>query len=183
VIVVAAATIPAHATVSSDTSYRSYSVGGTNEREIVRYMRAHPYQGSTGHAYANLKHRFQLGLETSERGGQCVVDKLDLAIDFLMTLPRSANPEKLSKRARNSFDGFVRFAKRHEDQHRASFIDCGKSFVAKARQMKSGQCMALKSDIRAALRTMEAACEAKQKGFDRNDSRRVQELPLFRYGG
>jgi predicted secreted Zn-dependent protease len=181
-IVLAAATLPAGATVTSDTTYRYYNVGGTTEREIVRYMRSHPYQGDNGHAYANLKHRFKLSLKTSANGGQCKVDKIDLDIDFVMTLPRSANPDKLTKRARNSFNGFVNFAKRHEEHHRASFTECGKSFAAKARQMKAEQCFTLNSEIKAALRKMDQACEAKQKGFDRSESKRVHQLALFKYG-
>jgi predicted secreted Zn-dependent protease len=175
--------LPVSAAVTSDTQYRTYSIGGTTEKTIVRYMRQHPYKGDHGDAYANLKHRYRLKLATSDNHGQCKVDRLDLDIDFMMTLPRSANPERLTGSARSAFNAFASFAKRHEEHHRASFIECGKAFAAKARQMEAGQCAALSSDIRALLRKAERDCEAKQRAFDRQQSRAVQGLTLFRRGG
>jgi predicted secreted Zn-dependent protease len=182
VIAAAALAVPAIAAVTTDTHYRYYSIGGTTEKTIVRYMRQHPYRGDHGDAYANLKHRYNLKLRTSDNRGQCKVDSLDLDIDFVMTLPRSANPERLTGSARSSFNAFASFAKRHEEHHRASFVECGKAFVARARLMKAGQCYALSSDIRALLRKTERDCEAKQRAFDRQQTRAVQGLTLFRRG-
>lgn len=181
-IVAMAVVAPVSAGVTSDTRYRTYSIGGTTEKTIVRYMRQHPYRGDHGDAYANLKHRYALKLRTAGNRGQCKVEALDLDIDFVMTLPRSANPEKLTGSARSSFNAFTSFAKRHEEHHRASFIECGKAFAAKARQMKAGQCSTLNLDIRALLKKTDRDCEAKQRSFDRQQSKAVHSLALFRRG-
>ncbi|HWA18113.1 MAG TPA: DUF922 domain-containing protein [Devosia sp.] len=182
-IAVMALVLPVGAAMVSDTQYRYYSVGGTTEKTIVRYMRQHPFKGDHGDAYANLKHRYNLRLKTISAHGQCVVERLDLEIDFRMTLPRSANPERLTPSARSAFNGFAGFAKRHEEHHRASFIDCGKAFAARARQMKTAQCSTLNLDIRALLKKTDRDCEAKQRSFDRQQSKAVHSLTLFRRGG
>lgn len=174
--------LPASAGVTSDTSYRSYNVGGTTERGIVRYMRQHPFRGDNGHAYANLKHRHTLRVETEKDGPICRATEVNLDIDFTMTLPKSSNPKALSASARRSFDGFVNFAKKHEEHHRASFIACGKSFVSKALRLRAAQCATLISDIKALLKKSDAACEAGERGFDRQQSRAVNGLALFRNG-
>ncbi len=174
--------LPASAGVTTSTQYRSYKVGGTTEKGIVRYMRSHPYMGDNGHAYANIKHRFKLDVDTAQDGKICKVEDIDLAISFVITLPKSSNPDALTKSARSSFNGFVSFAKKHEETHRASFTDCGRSFVAKAKRQTAGQCSALVRDIRAMLKAMDRDCEAKQVSFDRKESKRVNGLTLFRKG-
>ncbi|MEO6396628.1 MAG: DUF922 domain-containing protein [Devosia sp.] len=174
--------VPANAGATFRTDYRYYSVGGTTERAIVSYMRQHPYTGNTGHAYANIKHRFQLDIDTVQDGKICKVEDIDLAISFVITLPKSSRPAALTRSARQSFEGFANFAKKHEETHRASFVDCGKSFVAKAKRQSAGQCSALTRDIRNLLRSSDRDCEAKQRSLDRRDSTRVNSLPLFRKG-
>jgi predicted secreted Zn-dependent protease len=181
-IAVAAAAVPTIAAVTIDTQYRYYKIGGTTEREIVRYMKQHPYTGDSGHAYANIKHRYNMDLTTKQVGAICKVERLDLDIDFTITLPQSANPAKLTSRAKQSFNAFASFAKRHEEHHRASFVDCGRAFVAKARQKTAAQCFSLASDIRALLRKADKDCEAKQRAFDRQQTRTVHGLALFARG-
>jgi predicted secreted Zn-dependent protease len=174
-----AISLPASAGVTYDTVHRSYHVSGTTEKSIVRYMRQHPYRGDNGHAYANLKHRYNLTVETELAGEMCRVKEVDLDIDFTMTLPKSSNPGALTGSARRAFDGFVSFAKRHEEHHRASFVTCGRNFVAKAKRMRAVQCFKLVSDIRALLRKADAACEAGERSFDRQQSKAVNGLALF----
>lgn len=53
------AALPALAAVTSDTVYRSYLVGGTTERAIVRYMRQHPYRSNSGHALCEYPAQLQ----------------------------------------------------------------------------------------------------------------------------
>lgn len=171
--------LPTLAAVTFDTVYRSYLVGGTTERAIVRYMRQHPYRGDSGHAYANTRHSYNLKVETREEGGMCRVADIDLAIDFTITLPKSSNPGGLTASAKRSFDGFAGFTRRHEEHHRASFVSCGRNFAAKARRMSAGQCYQLVSDIKALLRKADHACEAGERGFDRQQSKAVNGLSLF----
>jgi len=181
-IVVVAVTVPALAAVTMDTTYRHYKVGGTTEREIVKYMKQHPYAGDSGHAYANIRHRYDLDLVTKQAGTICKVQSLDLDIDFTITLPQSADPAKLTSRARQSFNAFASFAKRHEEHHRASFVDCGRAFVAKTRQKTAAQCFALAADIRSLLRKADKDCEARQRAFDRQQTKAVHGLALFARG-
>ncbi|MEQ1902112.1 MAG: DUF922 domain-containing protein [Devosia sp.] len=170
---------PASAGVTNDMVVRYYSVGGTTEKSIVRYMRQHPYRGDNGHAYANLKHRYTLQVETEMAGEMCRAKDVELDIDFTMTLPKSSNPAALTASAEQAFAGFVSFARKHEEHHRASFITCGRNFVAKAKRMKAAQCSKLVSDIRALLKKADAACEVGERPFDRQQSKAVNGLQLF----
>jgi predicted secreted Zn-dependent protease len=119
---------------------------------LATRMRSNPFRGDRGGAVANIRPKYSLKVSTSPSGGTCRVTNVDLAISFVVTLPR-ANEGGMAAGTRSSWRSFVAFARQHEATHRSIYLQCAQNFLAKARQ---------------------------HAAFDRSERRRLAGQPLFR---
>lgn len=175
--------VPAGAGVTSSTEWRDYRVGGTTRAGLLGYMRANPFPGDEGPAYANIRQTYALSLETKEQGSVCRAAAVNIHIHFVITLPKAENTSALAGSARGSWYQFVAFARHHEETRRSIFLQCGQAFVAKAMQLTSTSgCMALDAKIRSMFEAAKSACDRRQFAYGRADDPRVRYLGLFRGG-
>ena len=179
--ITAGVTVAALAEVRTSTRTQSYSVSGTTARSLVSYMRSNPFRGSNGDAVANIRPSYSLHIASRQSGGTCRASKVTLNINFVVTVPRARSA--LGGSTRSAWDGFVAFAKRHENTHRRIYVECGNAFVAKAERLSSSSCGGLNASIRQLLEREKRACEARQRAFDRAEYGRVKSLSLFRMAG
>ena len=168
------------ADVTSRTTYRYYPMGGSTPVTIVDYFHAHPFPGDRGPALANLHASYSLAITTRERGGLCRVAAINLNVDFVITLPKATEEPRMSSATRSKWRTAVAFARAHEDGHRRMDLACARTFIARARQVSERSCSAVESEARRMLQNAEAACEARQVGYDLKEARRAGNLALFR---
>lgn len=172
--------VGALADVRSSTQMRSYGVGGTTPSSLVSYMRSNPFHGSRGDAVANIRPTYSLNTVTSQGGGTCRASRVNLNLNFVMTLPQARSASAMSASTRSAWNSFVAFTRRHEETHRSIYIQCGNAFVAKAQRLTASNCGALEASIRRLLETEKRACEARQVAFDRKEYGRIAGLSLFK---
>jgi predicted secreted Zn-dependent protease len=173
----------AAAGVSTSTQTSSYRVGGSTATDLVSYMRYHPFHGDSGAAVANIRPSYSLSVVTSQGGGACRASAVNLRVSFVMTLPSASSAAAMSPATRAAWNSFVAFARRHEERHRAIYLQCANTFVAKAKQMTAGSCLGLNVNIRNLLESQKRACDRLQLAFDRQDAPRVLGLSLFAMAG
>jgi predicted secreted Zn-dependent protease len=168
--------------VTSDTVYRTHWVGGTTPKTIVSFMRRNPVAGDHGAAYANIRPTYALAFDTATRGGSCRTTDVELDMRFVVTLPGTRNEARMSGRTRSAWRAFVDFARRHELQHRSSYLECGRTLVQQVQAARAGSCGELRREVRRMLETAKRNCDAKQAVFDRAERPRLAGLTLFRLG-
>jgi len=171
----------AAAGVKTSTRTQYYSVGGTSARTLVGYMRSKPFRGATGDAVASIRPSYALDIASKQSGGTCRATSVTLNITFAVTVPRARSA--LDGGTRSAWDGFVAFAKRHEEGHRSIYIQCGNSFVAKAEQLSSATCGSLQAAIRKLHEVEKGVCDNRQRAYDRSEYGRVAGLALFKMAG
>jgi predicted secreted Zn-dependent protease len=174
--------LSAIAGVSSTTTQRYYSVDGTSKASLARKMRNNPFRGEGGGAIANISPDYSLDVKTSKSGRSCRVSQANLKIRFTLTLPR-ANEGAMSEGTRAAWRSFVVFAKRHEQQHRAIYLQCAGNFIAKAQSLSGPNCAGLVTKARTLLAAEDRACDRRHAAFDRSERRRLTRQPLFRTAG
>jgi predicted secreted Zn-dependent protease len=172
----------AAAGVTTSTQTSSYRVGGSTASDLVSYMRYHPFPGDRGAAVANIRPSYSLSVVSAQTGATCRASAVNLRITFVMTLP-SASSAGMSPATRAAWNSFVAFARRHEEHHRAIYLQCANTFVAKAQQATAGSCLGLNANIRSLLESQKRACDRLQAAFDRQDAPRVLGLSLFAMAG
>ncbi len=171
--------VPAAAGVKSATQINAYRVGGSTAASVVSYMRNNPFPGDHGDAVANIRPSYSLSIATKQSGGICRASSVNLNVRFVMTLPTATGSGAMSGGTRAAWNGFVAFARRHEEHHKAIYLQCANAFVAKAERLTSSSCFALNGNIRGLLEAAKRACENKQLAFDHQDAHRVFGLSLF----
>ena len=166
--------------VRAVTETRDYRVYGTSARGVVSYMRQRPFAGDNGPAFANIRPRYGLKLETRKAGDRCRVASLDLDIRFVLTLPRAMDEARMDGRTRAGWQSFRRFAERHEETHRRFYLTCARRFVGQARRMEEASCHALRREVRRALDKADRDCNRLHDAFDAREIPKLPRLTLFR---
>lgn len=175
------AIVPGTANPRSSIVNKDYRVYGGTERALVTYMKSQPLRGDKGPAVANVRPRYKLRTETRKLQGSCRVEKLDLSIRFIMTLPRAMESARFSARTKRTWAGFRAFAKRHENRHRGIYLQCARTFLRAARRLSDRHsCAALRRRVHIMLRKQKTDCERLNDAFDRRELPRLRNLPLFR---
>ena len=170
--------LPAIAGVTSSTDQHSFVVEGSTASGLVRFLNGHAFEGDHGRAYASVHPDYQMSVTTRESGGMCRPARVDVHVDFDLTLP-VADTSRMSGRVRGVWNGFAAFARAHENHHRQSYLGCAQSFVAQARRQAAPSCFELENDLDQMLYAMKRACEAKQRPFDQSQARVLRYLGLF----
>lgn len=170
--------VPAHAGVTSSTDQHQFVVEGTTASGLVRFMNGHALEGDHGHAYASIHPDYQLSLTTRESGGICRPARVDVHVDFDLTLP-VADTSGMSGRVRGAWANFAAFARAHENHHKLSYLGCAQGFVVQARVRFAPSCSELEGDLDQMLYAMKRACEVKQRPFDQSQARVLRNLSLF----
>jgi len=174
-IALSANSLTAFAGVTSTTSQRYYNVSGTSQATLARTIRSNPFRGEV----ANIRPEYALDVATKKAGNTCRVTSVNLSIRFVLTLPR-ANEGAMSASTRSVWRNFVSFARRHEERHRAIYLQCARNFAAKAERLSGASCAGLKAKARRLLDAEDRACDRRHAAFDRSEGRRLRSQPLFR---
>jgi predicted secreted Zn-dependent protease len=170
--------LPSIAGVTSSTDQYSFVVEGATASSLVRSLNGHAFKGDHGRAYASIHPDYRLSVTTRESGGMCRPARIDVHVDFELTLPM-ADTSRMGGRVRGAWNGFVSVARAHENHLRLSYLGRAHSFVALARRQVAPSCFELESDLDQMLYEMKRSCEARQRPFDQSQARVLRNLGLF----
>ena len=168
--------------IAEKTEIRDYRVYGETPGQLVAYMKRRPFKGDNGPAMANIRPRYALETLTEKRKDRsCGIKRVDLSIRFIMTLPKSMDATKQSRKTKHVWRSFRAFAQRHEEQHRKIYMKCARDFVKKASKLEPERsCHRLERKVKKLLKAQEKDCDKQHLAFDRREFPRVPTLPLFR---
>lgn len=168
--------LSAVAEVRTTTATRTYTVGGSTASALVSSMRS---GGIHGTAVASINPNYSLNLSTGMAGSTCRASAVTLNVRFSQTLP-TARTSNMASGTRSAWNSFAAYARQHEATHKRIYIQCANNFVAKAKKMTAGNCMALQASIRRMLETDKRTCEARQRAYDRAERGRIANLSLLK---
>lgn len=176
----AATSTSAFAVIKTSTTVRYYHVRGTTTEVLARVVGSNPLHGASGAAIANITATFDLSMAVAYQGRQCDATDAIVSIKFVITLPRAAE-QNMTGATRSKWRSLVAFAKRHEETHRAIYLQYMNDFVRKAKRLKSKSgCETLKRQAVQMFNASLKACDQRQNALDRADAARLDRLPLFR---
>ena len=174
-----ALTLPAAADIRATTNIHNYHVVGSTSDSLVAYLRSNPFHGPKGPALANIRPTYALNVETREAYGMCSPANVTLNLTFDMTLPK-ASEATMGADTQYAWRTFVNFARKHEETHRAIYLDCARTFLSEAAKLSTSGCESLKAQAAQLLAAENRACDLRQQAFDAKDGPRVLGLALFK---
>lgn len=168
--------------LSASTTYKVNPVRGTTAPALWSYMLAHPIiDPDDGPAFANITHDHRMSVRTQSAGGTCRVTDVGFHWSFVITLPKAVDYAAMDASTRAMWDQFAAYVKKHEEQHRAIFMECGRSFVPAATRLAGlAGCAGMDRKVRGFIDQQYAACMAKQRTFDHGQKPAVAGLALVR---
>ncbi|MCB1379873.1 MAG: DUF922 domain-containing protein [Alphaproteobacteria bacterium] len=162
---------------SQTTKYTYYNVGGDTVEDIYRAMLSRGPRVNGAKAYAATS-------ATSSQDGKlvqsksCRIQDYKLRIDFVIKLPRIKNEKALPSGDRARWQQFSSFLKRHEERHRAIWLECAADLDKKVRAIKAKTCSQAESRATALWDATRAACSKRHDAFDKAEQKKLMRHPF-----
>lgn len=175
---VAAVLGPAEAKPVTATKVQHYEVSGSSASGLDAQMSSlGPWHGD-GRAYANIvvKPNYNGNLV---QGKVCRLQNFKVTASFTMTLPRLAPGTQLPKTLSRQWKSFASFARKHEETHRAIWIECLGKAERRALALRVGDCGALTKEIDRVFESEWQRCERRQEAFDVAERGKLARHPLM----
>jgi predicted secreted Zn-dependent protease len=160
------------------TSIKYYTVSGSTAQSLDQQMISRgPWHGQ-GRAYANIVAKPDYSGQLVE-GQTCRLEDFKVTAHFTMTLPKLANGTKLSKDLTARWNSFQNFVRRHEEGHRAIWIDTMRSAQSRIIALRAPTCSQLQAQIDTVFQEEWRAGERRQDAYDRADQQKLVRHPLI----
>lgn len=161
------------------TKYEYYAVSGKTANDVYNAMLRRGPHVNGDRAYAAT------AATTSQEGklasGQfCSVQDYRVRIDFTIKLPRLAKPDALKGQAKNNWENFAAFLKKHEETHRAIWIGCASRLEAQVRAIRVKDCAEADATANRLWEDMRTSCALKHEAFDAAEQKRLLRQPFVR---
>ncbi len=170
---------PAAARPRAAVGYSHYPVSGTTALEMLKQMELHGPNVGGSDAYAStestLRHTGSL-----VQGVTCRLKDYAIAIDFTIRLPAAQELDGMTQKVRGAWRTFYAFVKRHEETHKAIWLQCANRLEGRIRALRERSCEALDQKIGLLVDAEVAACQVKHAAFDRVERARLRAQPLVK---
>jgi len=162
----------------TSTKVQHYEISGTSASGLDAQMSAlGPWHGD-GRAYANIVVRPTYDGNLVQ-GRICRLQDFKVAASFTMTLPRLAAGAQLSKTLSRQWKSFSSFARKHEETHRAIWVDCLARAERRALALRIADCGALGKEVDRVFEVEWDRCEKRQLAFDNAERAKLARHPLM----
>ncbi len=169
---------PVQAQPHTVTSIKYYTVQGTTAQSLDQQMIARgPWHGRS-RAYANIVARPDYSGDLVQ-GQTCRLENFKVTAEFTMTLPKLANGVRLSKDLATRWNSFQDFVRRHEEGHRAIWIDTMRKAQSRITALRAPTCSQLQAQIDEVFQEEWRAGERRQDAYDRADQQKLVRHPLI----
>jgi predicted secreted Zn-dependent protease len=162
------------------TIYKNYTIAGDTAGEVlVSMIKRGPSVGGVK-AYATTLADFSQRGELVGNAQSCRVRTYQFVGNFTITTPRLKNEQALKGSSRAAWETFEKFLKRHEETHRAIWLQCGAAHEAQVRKLSGPNCRAVEAKARKLWEKTRNACRRKHEAFDSAEQRALMRQPLVR---
>lgn len=154
---------PAYAQPTSHTTYSYFTVHGNSLSELHRDMISHgpTAKGVRGYGVTSARPGKQMTVAACKRNGE-----YQFGIEFVIQLPKAANPGALSVAELGLWNRFAQFVKKHEEVHRSIWMNCAAKYDLKLQASASQNCASGQAKVTRLWSEMLATCGPKQIAFD-----------------
>ncbi len=169
----------AEAAPQSRTQYSYYTVKGKSAQEVYDAMIARGPHVNGAKAYASTS-------ATSSQEGkllpgkQCRVTDYTFNIDFVIRLPRVANEKLLKGETRKRWLAFSDFLRRHEERHRAIWLECASELEERVKALRADDCDEVDREAAELWESIRAQCNLKHDAFDTAEQKRLASHPFVK---
>jgi predicted secreted Zn-dependent protease len=159
------------------TKYTYYMVGGDSVESIYNAMLSKGPRVNGAKAYAST-------LATSSQDGNltqsktCRIENYKLRIDFVINLPKIRNEKVLPAADRSRWQQFSKFLRKHEETHRAIWLECAANLDSKVRAIKAKSCSDADAQATRLWNATRAACGKRHDAFDRAEQKKLVQHPF-----
>lgn len=161
------------------TKYVYYKVSGDSAAGIyVSMLKRGPHvKGEKAYAATSA--------ESSQRGkleltNNCRITNYQYSVDFTIRLPKVADEAALSATARNRWQQFSSFLKKHEETHRAIWMGCANEIENKVRALRGRTCDEVDKKAQAIRDEVQNACNRKHVAFDAAEQKKLAKHPFVK---
>jgi predicted secreted Zn-dependent protease len=161
------------------TKYVYYTIKGKSAPELYNAMIAKGPHVNGARAYASTS-------ATSSQEGkllpgkQCRVIDYQFTIDFVIRLPRLADEKKLKGETKKRWEAFYNFLRRHEETHRAIWLDCAKELERQVSEIRADECEDVDRQAALLWDEIRAECNLKHDAFDTAEQKRLASHPFVK---
>ena len=154
---------PASAQPTSNTTYSYFPVRGNSLSELHRDMasRGPTANGVRGYGVTSAMPGKQMTVAACKRNGG-----YQFGIEFVIRLPKAANPAALSAAELGLWNRFAQFVKKHEEVHRSIWMNCAVKYEKKLLASAEQSCASGQAKVTRLWSEMLATCGPKQNAFD-----------------
>lgn len=155
--------LPARAQPTSHTTYSYFPVRGNSLSELHRDMasRGPTAKGVRGYGVTSAMPGKQMTVAACKRNGG-----YQFGIEFVIRLPKAANPAALSAAELGLWNRFAQFVKKHEEVHRSIWMNCAVKYEQKLLASAERSCASGQAKVTRLWSEMLATCGPKQIAFD-----------------
>ena len=162
----------------STLSIKYYTVTGPDDRSLDQQMERFGPMHRGGKAYATLS--ADPTFDGRLVGGKsCRLERFRVNAKFVMTLPKLAPGEKLSRATAARWKRFSTFVRRHEDRHRAIWLGCLARGEARALKLRVSDCSRLDAAVEKIFRQEWVRCETLHDAWDAKQRIALKSQPLI----
>lgn len=148
---------------TSHTTYSYFPVRGNSLSELHRDMASHgpTAKGVRGYGVTSAMLGKQMTVAACKRNGE-----YKFGIEFLIQLPKAADPAALSVAELDLWNRFAQFVKKHEEVHRSIWMNCAAKYERELQASAPQNCASGQEMVTRLWSEMLATCGPKQIAFD-----------------
>ena len=162
------------------TRYEHYLVAGDTPQRLLASMLSNGPQVGGGRAYASTRMDPRVEISTERIGGQCRIAILNINMNFTIRLPQLKPDQTIGPTLRQIFDRFYAFAKRHEETHRAIWLQCSAEAAALASGTSAATCQEAEVKSLKIVESVSMRCNRRHAEFDAAEQKLLHQHPFMR---
>jgi len=161
------------------TKYVYYKVSGDSAAGVyVSMLKRGPHvKGEKAYAATSAESSQRGKLELAKN---CRITDYQYSVDFTIRLPKLTDEAALSAAARNRWQQFSSFLKKHEETHRAIWMGCANEIETKIRALRGRTCDEVDKKAQAIRDGVQNACNRKHAAFDAAEQKRLAKHPFVK---
>lgn len=167
----------ARAAPAFTTKYVYYKVSGDTAAGVyVSMLKRGPHvKGEKAYAATSAESSQRGKLELTK---SCRIVDYQYRIDFTIRLPKLTDEAALSASARNRWQQFSSFLRKHEETHRSIWMGCANEIEAKVRAVRGRTCDEVDKKAQAIRDQVQNACNVKHAAFDEAEQKKLAKHPF-----
>lgn len=170
--------LPALAVPETVTNINYYDVDATSAPALHQQMIARGPVHGRGRAYANIVAKPDYSGQLVQ-GQSCRLEDFTVSAEFTMTLPRLGGGAKLSPDLAARWSSFEDFVRRHEEGHRAIWLETMDRARTRISALSAPTCRELQAEVDVEFQKEWRSGERRQDAYDRADQEKLVRHPLL----